>query len=181
MGIYERKCIDIQIVKEFDINIKDLYFDYRDDVFFRAYVLKNNKWDEFEEWILHMNTIKTKKRDIISEKNRMSLLYESIREKGYLFNFENRGRDNSITVINIDGKYNILNGSCRMGSIILCGIKNIRVREISNVNQYCCNRISSIKSLFDIDGGKIMKNISEEARKWIINFKKDFFLMENRL
>ena len=172
MGKHEKRCIDIETVNEFDIDVKVLNLNDRDDIFFRIYVLKNNDWNEFEKWIEYTSKIR-KKRDLEFEKSRMTNIYESIKNNGYVYNHKG-GRDNSITVINLNNKYNLLNGSCRMASIILNNIRRIRVREVSNTIEYCCRRAEGIRKSFNINDGKMIINLSKNVKEWIVNYKNGF-------
>jgi hypothetical protein len=174
MGTHEKRCIYIDAIDSFEIDVRDINLKERGDVFFRAYVLINDDWSSFKEWEIDNRKSSTRAN---KEANRLKAIYNSVKEKGYVYDYHDKTRDMPITVIKgDDGGYFILNGSCRMASILSLGIDRIMVREISNEIAWCCKRMRNINKRFGLEKGYFMSSVSDEIKTWIEDFKNEYYI-----
>jgi len=102
-----------------NIPITNICLDFRDDIFFRTFVLEENRWDAWQIFAnLRANT--KIKRKCMKHLN----MYNSIRKKGQI---------KPVPVFVDKNKIYPLNGATRISCILALGIKDIKVIKYFDV------------------------------------------------
>lgn len=156
-------------------SFSELDISYRADIFFRIWVIRNNKWDVFKNWVISR---KAKSFKPLDEEVRFKSILNSIRDNGYVHSFKCI-RDCPIMCYKRDGRYHLINAATRISSMVSCGILDFDIGVLdfskSKDETVIKNHIELLSRRFNFCNGNQMLFIDNSLKGEIKKIYDEFF------